>query len=93
MSIIWVIIAGIVIGFIARAIKPGPQKIGFLWTAIIGAAAAAIGWLITDAMGVADTGGGDWIRWLVSIVLAIIGVSIYVGVSSRRSGGTAGRTL
>lgn len=87
ISILWVIIAGIVIGFIARAIKPGEQKIGFLWTAILGAVGAAIGWVIASALGVADTSGGDWIRWAISIVVAIILIGVYIGATSRKSVG------
>lgn len=92
ISILWVIIAGIVIGFIARAIKPGPQKIGFLWTALLGAVGALIGWIIASAIGVAETGGGDWIRWLISIVVAIILIGIYMGATAKKGrGGTISR--
>lgn len=90
ISILWVIIAGIVIGFIARAIKPGPQKIGFLWTAILGAIGALLGWIVTSAFGTAVTNGGDWIRWIVSIVFALIAISVYLRVTNKKATGGVG---
>ncbi|GAA4285988.1 GlsB/YeaQ/YmgE family stress response membrane protein [Georgenia daeguensis] len=84
MSIIWIIITGAVIGALARLFMKGDQNLGILWTIILGAAGAAVGYLITDAFGWADTAGGDWIRWVVSIVLAIIFISIYLGATRGR---------
>ncbi|MHB1065384.1 MAG: GlsB/YeaQ/YmgE family stress response membrane protein [Georgenia sp.] len=59
----------------------GDQNLGILWTIILGAAGAVVGYLITDAVGWADTSGGDWIRWAVSIVLAILFISVYLGMT------------
>lgn len=84
MSILWIIIAGAVIGALARLFMKGDQNMGILWTVILGAAGAAVGYLVADAFGVADTGGGDWIRWAISIVLAIVFISIYLGVTRGR---------
>ncbi len=85
MSIIWIIITGAVIGALARLFMKGDQNLGILWTIILGAAGAAVGYLITDAFGWADTSGGDWIRWVVSIILAIIFISIYLGATRGRT--------
>lgn len=84
MSIVWIIITGAVIGALARLFMRGEQNLGIVWTIILGAAGAAVGYLIADAVGVADTGGGDWIRWAISIVLAIVFISIYLGVTQGR---------
>lgn len=84
MSIIWIIITGAVIGALARLFMKGDQNLGILWTIILGAAGAAVGYLLTDAFGWAETGGGDWIRWIVSILLAILFISIYLGATRGR---------
>jgi len=89
MSILWIIITGAVIGALARLFMKGDQNMGILWTIILGAAGAAVGWLITSALGVAETGGGDWIRWAISIVLAILFISLYLGATRGRR--TVGR--
>lgn len=89
MSIIWIIITGAVIGALARLFMKGDQNLGILWTIILGALGAAAGYLLTDAVGWADTAGGDWIRWAVSIVLAIVFISIYLAAT--RSRGTVAR--
>lgn len=81
MSILWIIITGAVIGALARLFMKGDQNLGILWTILLGAAGAAVGYLLTDAFGLAETGGGDWIRWVVSIVLAVVFISIYLGVT------------
>lgn len=86
MSIVWIIITGAVIGALARLFMKGDQKLGILWTIILGAAGAAAGYLITDAVGWADTSGGDWIRWAVSIVLAILFISIFLSVTRGNKG-------
>ena len=36
LSIIWAVIIGFVAGLLARALKPGDDKLGFFWTIILG---------------------------------------------------------
>ncbi|PRZ44394.1 putative membrane protein YeaQ/YmgE (transglycosylase-associated protein family) [Antricoccus suffuscus] len=85
MGIFAAIITGAIIGALARLFMKGKQPIGILWTIIIGIVAAVVGYYIAQAFGVADTNGFDWIRWIISVVLAIIGISIYLGVTNKKS--------
>lgn len=85
MGIFATIISGAIIGALARLFMKGKQPIGILWTIIIGIVAAIIGYYIAQALGVADTSGFDWIRWIISVVLAIIGISIYLGATNKKS--------
>ncbi|MBC2864718.1 GlsB/YeaQ/YmgE family stress response membrane protein [Streptomyces mexicanus] len=73
-GIISAIVIGIVIGALGRLVVPGRQRIGILWTILIGIVAALIGAAIASAIGVADTKGVDWIEWLIQIALAAVGV-------------------
>jgi hypothetical protein len=41
---------------------------------------------VSGALGVKDTPGIDWIRWIISIILAAILVVIAATVTGRRSG-------
>ncbi|MET8573237.1 GlsB/YeaQ/YmgE family stress response membrane protein [Streptomyces sp. NPDC005012] len=74
-GIISAILIGIVIGVLGRLVVPGRQRIGVLWTIVVGIAAALIGSALAGAFGVADTDGPDWVEWLIQIVLAALGVA------------------
>ncbi|MFE0517293.1 GlsB/YeaQ/YmgE family stress response membrane protein, partial [Streptomyces sp. NPDC058964] len=60
---------------LGRLVVPGGQRIGFLWTIVVGIVAALLGSAIAAAFGVADTKGPDWIEWFVQIGLAAVGVA------------------
>lgn len=82
-GIIGTIIFGAVIGLLARLIKPGKQEISLLATVIIGIIGAVVGYFLAALLGVESTGGIDWIRWIISIVVAIIGIGVYLGMKGR----------
>ncbi|WP_413451952.1 GlsB/YeaQ/YmgE family stress response membrane protein [Georgenia phoenicis] len=83
MEIIGLIIFGAVIGALARLFMKGDQNLGILWTIILGVAGALVGYWLAGALGVDDTGGIDWIRWAISIVAAILFISIYLGITNK----------
>ncbi|MFJ4835365.1 GlsB/YeaQ/YmgE family stress response membrane protein [Streptomyces sp. NPDC088747] len=74
-GIVSAIIIGIIIGILGRLVVPGRQRIGILWTIVVGIAAALVGAAIADAFDVASTKGVDWIEWLIQIGLAALGVA------------------
>ncbi|KEG43827.1 GlsB/YeaQ/YmgE family stress response membrane protein [Streptomyces griseorubens] len=74
-GIISALVIGIVIGVLGRLVAPGRQRIGILWTILVGIAAALIGSALASAFGVADTKGVDWVEWLIQIALAAVGVA------------------
>lgn len=91
-GIIGTIIFGAIIGILARLFKPGRQNISILATVIIGIIGAVIGYFLAALLGVEATDGLDWIRWIISIVVAIIVLGIYLGMAGRKgSGGTIDR--
>lgn len=59
----------------AYFVVPGRQRIGVLWTILVGIAAALVGSGIASAFDVAETEGVDWIEWLIQIGLAAVGVA------------------
>ena len=83
-GIISALLVGIVIGALARLILPGKQAIGILLTIVIGIVAALLGTWLTNAMGVGDEGGYDFIEFVAQVVLAVIGVGITAGVMRSR---------
>jgi uncharacterized membrane protein YeaQ/YmgE (transglycosylase-associated protein family) len=46
LHFIWYIIVGFIVGWIARAIMPGAQHLGFIMTTLLGIAGSIIGGLI-----------------------------------------------
>ncbi|MEU4681968.1 GlsB/YeaQ/YmgE family stress response membrane protein [Streptomyces xinghaiensis] len=74
-GIISAIIIGVIIGVLGRLVIPGRQRIGVLWTILVGIVAALIGTALAGALGVSDTDGPDWIEWLIQIALAAVGVA------------------
>jgi uncharacterized membrane protein YeaQ/YmgE (transglycosylase-associated protein family) len=78
-AIISAIIVGAVIGALGRLVVRGKQHISLVATIVIGILAALIGTFIANAIGVGDTNGIDWIKLIIQIGLAAIGVSIYAG--------------
>ncbi|AZP21198.1 GlsB/YeaQ/YmgE family stress response membrane protein [Streptomyces aquilus] len=83
-GVISAIVIGIVIGVLGRLVVPGRQRIGILWTILIGIVAAFIGTGIASGLDVADTKGVDWVEWLIQIALAALGVVAVSRVKLRR---------
>ena len=84
MEFIWAIIAGLIIGVIARLLRPGKQNIPLWLTVLIGIAGAIIGNLLASAFGVRDTSGIDWIRHILQIGVAIVLIGLVEPVWNRR---------
>lgn len=83
MSILGAIIGGLVVGLLARFFLPGRQNVSLLVTTIIGVVAALVGWWIAGLLGVQVTSGVDWLRWIISIILAAVGIVAYGAVTKK----------
>ena len=94
MTIISAVIVGLIIGALARLVMPGKQSIGVLMTIVLGVLGSLIGsWLCYNLFGYQNEGGG-WavIPFLVGIVVAVILIATYVGITGRR-GARPGTTV
>ncbi len=85
MSFLWAIIAGLIIGLIARAVLPGRQAIPIWLTIILGVLGAIIGNLIASALGVGDTNGIDWIRHIIQIAAAAGLIAVVAPLWAKRA--------
>jgi uncharacterized membrane protein YeaQ/YmgE (transglycosylase-associated protein family) len=83
-GIISALIIGLIIGALGRLVVPGKQNIPIWLTMLIGVAAALLGTVIANAIGVGDTKGVDWIELLFQVALAAIGVALVAGLGGRR---------
>jgi uncharacterized membrane protein YeaQ/YmgE (transglycosylase-associated protein family) len=79
-ELLWLAIAGLVIGALGRLVLPGGQQIGLLATALFGIAASVLGGILADIF---DAG---WlIQFLVAVALAAIGITIFASSERGRS--------
>ena len=75
MSIIGTIFVGLIVGLLARAIKPGDDKLGWIMTIWLGVAGSLLARYAGVAMG--WYAEGEAAGWIASIVGAIILLFIY----------------
>ena len=80
-SLIGTIIIGFVVGLIARAIKPGNDKLGLIMTSILGIAGAFLANFIGQKMG--WYAPGEAAGWIASVVGAMVLLFIYGLVKSK----------
>ncbi|GAB6898397.1 GlsB/YeaQ/YmgE family stress response membrane protein [Kineosporia succinea] len=85
MSFIWAIIAGLIIGAVARLILPGRQDIPIWLTIVLGIVGAVIGNALAVALGVGNTGGIDWIRHIFQVAAAAVLIALLAPAWTRRS--------
>ncbi len=84
-AIISAIIVGLVVGALGRLVVPGRQNISIWVTMAIGIVAALIGTFIANALNVGNTDGIDWIKLIIQVALAAVGVSLVAGGARSRS--------
>ncbi len=75
---------GAIIGLLARLVLPGKQNIGALMTVAIGIAGALIGYFLAGLLGVKETSGIDWVRWIISIAVAAVLVTAYGSMTGKK---------
>ncbi|SNS56980.1 hypothetical protein SAMN06893096_105119 [Geodermatophilus pulveris] len=87
MEIIGLIIAGLIIGLLGKFVAPGAKDNTPIWLTILcGIGGVLIGYYVSGALGVAATPGIDWMRWIISIILAavlVVAASTLTGRNSR----------
>jgi uncharacterized membrane protein YeaQ/YmgE (transglycosylase-associated protein family) len=73
------VIAGLVIGAVARLLLPGRQAMSVAATIVLGVVAAVIGGLLWEAI----FPGNDGIAWIGSILVAVVLLYLYAGFTGR----------
>jgi len=82
-SLLGTLIVGLIVGLIARAIKPGDDSLGWIMTILLGIAGAFLASYIGVAMGWYQQ--GDAAGWIASVVGAIVLLVIYQFVRGKTS--------
>ncbi len=84
MSWIATIFVGLIVGFIARAVKPGDDKLGWIMTALLGIGGSFVANFAGQSMGWYKQ--GDTASYIASVVGAVILLVIYGFVKGKTSG-------
>ena len=78
-GILGYIFGGLVIGVLARLLKPGADPMGWIMTILLGVIGAVVGgWAATNF------GLGSFMTWVVAIVAAVILLFIYEAMRRKR---------
>ena len=84
MEIIGVIVAGIIIGLLGKFVAPGDRDNIPIWlTVLCGIGGVLIGYYLAAALGVEATKGIDWVRWIISIIVAAVLVVVAATMTGR----------
>ena len=79
------LIAGIIIGPLARLVLPGKQDISLGMTIVVGAVGAIVGGFIAQALGVGETPGIDWIKHAIQVAVAAVATVLYINMAGKKS--------
>ncbi|AVS74427.1 GlsB/YeaQ/YmgE family stress response membrane protein [Paracidovorax cattleyae] len=80
-SLLGTLLIGLIVGLLARAIKPGDDKLGWIMTSLLGVAGSFLATYVGVAMGWYQQ--GEAAGWIASIVGAIVLLVLYGMIRSK----------
>ncbi|WP_239522610.1 GlsB/YeaQ/YmgE family stress response membrane protein [Geodermatophilus sabuli] len=86
MDILGLIVVGLIIGALARLIKPGKQRMSILVTLILGVVGALIGGFIASLFGTGDIFELNILGFILAVVAAVLLVGVAEGLGGRNRG-------
>jgi uncharacterized membrane protein YeaQ/YmgE (transglycosylase-associated protein family) len=88
MHILWAIIAGLIIGLLAKLLVRGRPRIPLWMTVLLGIAGGLVGDALASGIGVRHTAGVDWTRHALQVGAAavLIGIVAPLWAMGRRHG-------
>lgn len=81
LSLLGTLLIGLVVGLIARAVKPGNDKLGWIMTALLGVAGSFLASYVGMAMGWYQQ--GDAAGWIASVMGAIVLLVLFSLIKSK----------
>lgn len=87
------IVAGLIIGLLARLLLPGRQRIGLLWTLVLGVLGSVIGGSIANLIGSGDIMELNVFGFIVAVIaaVALLAAAERAGLGSSRDRGRLNR--
>ena len=84
MGIIGFLVFGLVVGALARLIKPGKQNLSVLMTLLLGVVGSLIGGVVATLLGTGKFTELNIIGAVVAIIAAVLLIGVFEGASGRR---------
>ncbi|MBC6457286.1 GlsB/YeaQ/YmgE family stress response membrane protein [Actinomadura sp. HBU206391] len=81
------IVAGLIIGALARLIKPGKQRIGLLWTLLLGVVGSVIGGTVANLLGTGDIFELNVLGFVVAVIASLVLLGVVEGLAGARRKG------
>lgn len=85
MGITGFLIAGLIIGALARLIRPGKQNLSVLMTLVLGVVGSLIGGVIASVIGTGSVGELNVLGFIVAVIAAVLLIGAAEGMSSSKS--------
>ncbi len=79
------IVAGLVIGALARLIKPGRQHLSILATLLLGLAGSVIGGVVANLLGTGDIFELNALGFVIAVVAAVLLIGVAEGITAKKS--------
>lgn len=79
------IVAGLVIGALARLVKPGRQRLSILATLLLGLAGSVIGGVVANLLGTGDVFELNVLGFVVAVIAAVALIGVAEGMAGSRS--------
>ncbi|MQM24092.1 GlsB/YeaQ/YmgE family stress response membrane protein [Glycomyces albidus] len=83
------IVAGLIIGALARLIKPGKQSLGILATLLLGLVGSVIGGTIANLLGTGDIWELNVLGFVVAVIASVLLIGVAEAIASRSHRSTA----
>jgi uncharacterized membrane protein YeaQ/YmgE (transglycosylase-associated protein family) len=78
------IVAGLIIGALARLIKPGKQNLGILATLLLGLVGSVIGGTIASLLGTGDIFELNVLGFVFAVIASVLLIGVAEGLVGRR---------
>ena len=78
------IVFGLVVGVLARLIKPGRQNLSLLATLLLGLAGSVIGGVVANVLRTGSIMELNFLGAVVAIIAAVLLIGVFEGVASKR---------
>ncbi|MCU1530730.1 MAG: hypothetical protein JWO49_301 [Arthrobacter sp.] len=79
------IIAGLIIGALARLVKPGKQNLGLVATLLLGLAGSVIGGVVASLLGTGDIFELNFLGFIVAVIAAVLLIGVAESLAGRRN--------
>lgn len=79
------IVAGLVIGALARLLKPGRQNLGLVMTLVLGLVGSVIGGLVANLLGTGDVMELNVVGFIVAVIAAVLLIGVAEGMAGSKT--------